>query len=271
MKHLKSNKWRSWLIAGTVALVPVVGQSQPIVTDSLDERVARLERMLDSRQDYEMMSRLQELQHEVQTLRGELDEADNRLGQLQKQQQAQYRDLDRRLSLSSAPADQFESRSRQSANQRANEDLEQQPVAATSAEKSSRTVALTSSDDEVQSYRDAYRAVISKDYRQAKEQFAAYVEKFPDGKHLPNAYYWLGEIHLLQHEPDQALTAFKAVVNFRDHHKVGDALLKIGYAYDEQGEIEKAKSAYQDVTKRYQGTSLARLAESRLSKLRQQR
>ena len=252
-------------------LLPVISYAAPY--DSLSDRVTHLERMLDSRQDLDLMVQVQGMQQEIQVLRGQLEEANALVLQMQEQQRALYRDIDRRLASNTRPSGaSYGKIQERKYDNRPVEDSKfgQTKFDATTTSRDFRSTPseLVATDEETKSYRQAYRSVVGKNYDAAQQQFLAYIDKFPSGKHLPNAYYWLGEIHLLQHNIAEAIQAFKAVVGFSDHHKVGDALLKMGYAYDEQGEMEKAKSAYMDVSRRYQGTSLARLADARLAKLR---
>ena len=83
------------IAGGTVA----AQQAAPVTRSPGDSsnRLARIERLLDSHALFEMANRIDTLQSEVQYLRGELDQQGYALEQLRKQQRDLYVDIDRRL------------------------------------------------------------------------------------------------------------------------------------------------------------------------------
>ncbi len=74
-------------------------QAAPVTRSpgDLTNRLARIERLLDSQALFELAMRLDTLQSEVQFLRGELEQQGYALEQLRKQQRDLYVDIDRRL------------------------------------------------------------------------------------------------------------------------------------------------------------------------------
>lgn len=87
-------KWMTAL-AG-VLLLPAVAMAQAQGGD-LAARVAKLEQTLGNRGLLDLLTRVENLQREVQTLRGQLETQGYELEQLRKSQAATYTDLDRRL------------------------------------------------------------------------------------------------------------------------------------------------------------------------------
>jgi tol-pal system protein YbgF len=65
----------------------------------LDFRVERLERLMSSQKQLELLYRMKQLQQENQQLRGQLEEQANEIRQLKEQQRTLYTDLNRRLGM----------------------------------------------------------------------------------------------------------------------------------------------------------------------------
>lgn len=63
----------------------------------LEDRVTRIETLMQSQGLIDMLTQLQQLQREVQQLRGEVDMQGEQLRQMQEQQRTLYLDIDRRL------------------------------------------------------------------------------------------------------------------------------------------------------------------------------
>ncbi len=117
-------------------------------------------------------------------------------------------------------------------------------------------------------YQAGYRHLQAKRYTQAKYDFQEIVENHPNGQFAPNAYYWLGEIYLLQDELDNAQKSFEAVtLNYSSHPKSADALLKLGFVAMQQNNPVKAKGYLVEVKQKFPNTVAARLAENRLHQI----
>ena len=65
--------------------------------DTLEQRVQRMERMLDSKGLMDLFNRVEQLQREVQQLRGEIEVQDHLLKDLQRRQRDLYVDIDQRV------------------------------------------------------------------------------------------------------------------------------------------------------------------------------
>jgi len=228
-----------------------------------------------------LVIQVQELQDEVRTLRGRLEEQERELDNLKQRQRDQYLDLDQRISdqRNSLPV----SSSQPVAGARAEpvpapaEDLpevrepmqtssEVIPVAAPKTESES---VATAAMDEKAAYDKAFQALKELRYADAAEGFQDFVEKYPNSEYADNAQYWLGESYYVTRNYDIALVAFQRLMDrFPDSPKVPDALLKIGYTHYELKQWDSALAALTQVQKNYPDTTLARLAESRLRSMR---
>ena len=85
-----------------------------------------------------------------------------------------------------------------------------------------------------------------------------------------NAQYWLGEANYVQRHFEVALSEFgKVVSEHPSSPKRADALLKMGYTYQELKQYDKARSSLNEVVMSYPNTTAASLAKKRLQDLKQ--
>jgi tol-pal system protein YbgF len=87
------------------------------------------------------------------------------------------------------------------------------------------------------------------------------VKNFPQSDLVGNAYYWLGEVYMVQGDASLAVVSFEYVISkFPQHRKIPDALYKAGVAYQNTGNVDKANQLLQRVLAEYPESSAARLA-----------
>lgn len=125
-------------------------------------------------------------------------------------------------------------------------------------------------------YQEAYRLVAEQRFPIAIKKLQQYLWQYPEGAYAANSHYWLGEIYNAQWQADKgnillldkASASFHAVTkNFPDHHKVMDALLKLGLIELEKGNQSTARNFFYQVAQKYPGTSSARIANAKLNTL----
>lgn len=214
------------------------------VYDPSSERLDRVEQQLSNANDIPEQIRL--LQEEVQTLRGIVEVNEHEISQLKDRQRDLYSDLDSRINELKAGTPS--------------------PTASPPVPSSQPQA----SNAEQSFYNAAYDLMQEKQYDQAITAFNQYLKKYPNGRYAPNAYYWVGETQLLTKDLDSARVAFQNIVTqFPTHQKAADALLKLGYVYDAAGDKDKALKTLNDVTKKYPGSSIARIAEQRILSIKQ--
>ncbi len=179
---------------------------------------------------------LQVLQEEVRQLRGTVEQQQHELRQLKQRQMDDYMDLDRRLS-------------NRGAGSNAAERLQPQPQPETGDRATSRNRnGGNDSEAERRSYDDAYNLLRERDFEAAASAFREHAQRFPDGQHAANAYYWLGEIHLLDNDLEKAREAFARVVDdYPDDPKREDAMYKLGRVYHLQGDDSRAREMLERV------------------------
>ena len=96
-------------LAAVLAAGPVAAAEQ-VSPERLDQRLRRLENIIDSGQLARLIQRIDSLEQEIRGLRGQIEEQGHRLDQLRKRQRNLYGDLDRRLRESIALEQTLEAR-----------------------------------------------------------------------------------------------------------------------------------------------------------------
>lgn len=215
-----------------------------------------------------LLDKIQNLQQEVQELRGQMEVQAHDLKLLQQQQLAFYKDLDSRLS---------ESRRDDSKNDLALDiDHEKKSVPIqkvtlpTAQSKPAQTHHTTNQNpaDEQISYLAAYELIEKKQYDAALTAMQAFVQQYPQSGYSANAQYWLGELFLVQKNYSEAMVHFDTVLQlYPSSSKAAASLLKKGYALAENGQKEAAKQSLNQVVKQYPDTNPARLARAKLETL----
>ena len=215
----------------------------------------------------QMFFQLESLQQEVQELRGIVEQQAYQIKRMREEQRDRYLDLDRRITLlNKAPGKQT------SASSAALSDAEPSVTSAApvAAQPSAQSQTLTSttganSAGEKDAYQAAFRLVRDKQYAKASGAFEQLIKDYPDGKYTGNAYYWLGEVLLVESDHEQALKAFGALLSkYPGHRKVADAKYKQGKIYLQLGDNARAKQLLQEVVNQHAGSSAARLAEAEM-------
>ncbi len=232
-------------------LLPVTSHAERL---SLAERVQRLEQQKGGNNPalVDALMRLDQLQEEVQTLRGLVEEQQHLIQQMRQQQKDQYLDLDRRLqqlagaqtgaTVHTPVAGMQPAAMPRPVQQTAPVRSSPQPVAADAAVPATpapvttaapavreslpppaETVALGAAgtataqalpdpEQERQAYEDAFRDLKDGHYADAAKKFEAFVQRWPASDYADNAQYWLGESYYVTRNYRIALDAFQQLV-----------------------------------------------------------
>jgi tol-pal system protein YbgF len=108
-------------------------------------------------------------------------------------------------------------------------------------------------------------------YSEAAENLRLLILSYPNGTYIGDAYFWLGEIYLVQEmfeDSSEILNAF--VTKFDDHPRKADGLYKLALAKVNLEELEAAETLLQEVISNYPNSGAALLAEQDLIKLTDQ-
>ena len=281
------------IVAGPAAAAEE--QEQPSARE-LDQRIRRLENIVDSGQIAKLIQRISTLEEEMRQLRGEIEAQGHRLDELRKRQRNLYGDLDRRLraleiagqssgddgggsdgSNGGGASDSGSSGAGAAAagGAGASGSGGTADSAGSTGDSADQGEAGAASGTGTQAERNAYDAAFNLlkngRYKEAAEAFRKFIEQHPDGPYADNAQYWLGESRYVTRDFEAALAAFRGVTEeFPDSAKVPDARLKIGYTLYELQRLEDARSALQNVIDEHPGSAVARLAEERLLKIKRE-
>ena len=267
------------------------------------ERISRLERQLDSQTLVDMLTNMDRLRQEIQQLLSRMEEQTHSLDELQKRQRDLYLDIDQRLrvleetqaemaqaattplpvpatpatppSVSPSPVSSTASKTTASAPVPA--DAAVTPPTATAESAAAAPVAASQATAPLQAdpqlerkhYEMAFNLLKNGHYDQAVAAFRAFLETFPNGRFADNAQYWLGEASYVQGRFADALTEFdKVIKNFPASPKRADAMLKMGYTYQELGDQEQSTVLLNEVIKNFPDATAAKLAKKRLQDLK---
>ncbi len=254
---------------------------------TLDQRVTRMEHMLESGTLVDMLTRLNSLEQELQTMRGDLEVQRHDLDDLQKHQRDLYLDIDRRLralevgaTSGTAPAPGATAAGNQPPAA-AGADSGAPPVpgttpapgmAATAPPAAAPVQSGSPSQDTPQAqaaYDQAFNLLRSAQYDQAISAFKQFIADHPKGPLSDNAQYWLGEADYVTRQFPAALAEFqKVVTDYPDSPKVPDAKLKVGFTQYEMAQWDDARKTLTDVVNNYPDSSAAKLAQNRLQKMK---
>jgi tol-pal system protein YbgF len=219
----------------------------------LDSRVQRIERVLTNQSLLELAKRIDTLQADLRTIRGEVEMLQNQSEGGKTQSRALYGDLEKRLAALEtlggvgtggaigAPA--------------------------SGAPPSGAGSAMGGGGEQAM-YDMAFNALKGSDYPKAINGFKSFVQAYPSSPLASNAQYWLGEAYYVTREYPNAIAAFqKVATEWPDSRKVPDALVKIGFTQSALGKNGEARVTLEDVVRRFPGSEAAQLASDRLKRL----
>lgn len=246
-----------------------VATEQPVAKAQLDD-IDNNEEIAIARDDHvtnhdnsSLLTMVQNMQKQIQELRGQLEVQSHDLKQVQQQQLAFYKDLDARLSAGSATVASLSKKPTLSPNT-TQQSLPKEELAVTSTVSPTR---VNPADEQIR-YLAAYDLVKHKRYDNALTAMQAFVKQYPQGGYTANAHYWLGELYMVKNNYPKAIEHFDVVVQqFTSSSKVAASNLKIGYALAASGKTNDAKIRLRQVLKNYPDTPTAQLAAKKLESL----
>lgn len=102
-------------------------------------------------------------------------------------------------------------------------------------------------------YRTALNLLLEQSqYDESIRMFQAYIDRFPQGRLLTNAYYWQGEALILVSRLDEARDIFMRLINeYPQEPKAASAMLKLGVVYDQMGDRARAEQTWSEIATRY--------------------
>lgn len=275
---------------------------------ALDARMSRIERMLNERSLSDLVLQIQQLQQEVQELRGQVETQQYLLRQKGIMTSSSFgtEEAAGRSEFGVAPlgdgrssfgtADPFSGRIRNPSSLPVDPALDEtlgrdtdasanstfelpgqaggsgsQPVVSADVGMLALPAPETAAGGERDLYRDAFELLKARDYPAARTAFSEMVERYPQGQFADNGRYWLGEIGYVTQDYASAQAEFGVLVReYPLSPKVPSAMLKLGYVAYEQDELSDARSVLEEVVRRFPDTTEARLAQGRLDRMQRE-
>ena len=264
---------------------------------SAEERLQRLERLINSQGLVDLLIKLEALQKEVQQLRGDVETQTHIANDLKKRQRDLYVDIDRRMlqlerngssssrnsnstrptPSSSITTTPFSDSSPSSTKSPQTGLIQSPPVkqakpVTTHAQSQSRSQSGAQSVDPIKeqsAYLKAFDLLRELRYAQAIKAYRKFILDYPNGRYAHIAQYWLSEASYAQRDFKQAITDYNTLVkNYPDSPKLAEAMLKIGYSYNELGNNKAAKEVIGKLLRVYPNTTAAGQGQNLLKKIK---
>ncbi len=277
MQMLKKILWAAVLVSTPL---PAFSETIQIEPNSLIQRFDRIERRLMALEkklfsastnqaviqagtglgDYEI--RLQELETESTSLYGGVEQIGNSVEILATKIEKMAEDIEMRL----------QDIERLSLENIAKQPLENKPKdpPAISKEQVKDIPKLTVPEglDPQKHYQKAYEFLTAASYREAQRWLEEFLLRHKDHTLADNAYYWLGEVFLIQDNPKKAVKSFRnGLEAFPEGAKAPGNLLKMGIAFQKMGQKKFAKSAWEKLRTDFPDSVEAEKAQKKLKEL----
>ena len=177
------------------------------------------------------------LEQEIATLRNLIEENTFLIERYQELQQQRYLDLDKRLhSILSGELEELN--------------------------KGSLDLNDLNSTEEIDLYKEALELFEVSRYAEALGVFRDLIISFPEGTYSADAYFWSGELYLVQEQLEDAREHYLVVAEkFKDHDRVADCLYKLGVIEKLLLNDEAANSYFSRLISEYPDTGAAELAK----------
>lgn len=226
------------------------------------QRIMRLEQLMNSDMLREQTETVQSLREEISLLREHIEQQEYELDSMKQRQRNLYLDMDRRLNNVEAGS----RNGRSVALPVLPPNADTVPAVQTSA-----AVVGAADTDGQQAYSKAFALLKEGQYEQSITAFEVFKSNYSNSKYADNAQYWLGEANYVSREYKKALTEFQQLIaQYPNSSKNSGAHLKIGYVYYELKNWSAASDALQKVITLYPDTTVAKKAKERLQRMKRE-
>jgi len=211
--------------------------------NDLDARVQRIERVLTNQSLLELAQRIDALQADLRTIRGEVELLQNESQGGRNQTRNLYGDLEKRLAA-----------------------LE--TLGGLGAPSAGGVPPPPAGASEQATYDAAMAALRGGNYDRAIASFREVVTNYPAGELASNAQFWIGESYYTKGDLESAIIAYRKVLtDWPDSRKAPDAMVKLGFSLSDLRRTAEARNTLEDVVRKYPGSPAAQLAADRLKRL----
>ncbi len=204
-----------------------------------------------------LLEKINLLKKEIESLTSSIETNNLTISRLEEANQIRYVDLDKRIHLLETKL-LFE-------ETQAEESLEQ------SINPLSGLVEEDIDSGEFGLWSNSMKLLDNSRYSEAAENLRLLILSYPNGTYTGDAYFWLGEIYLVQEMFEDSSEIFTAFVSkFDDHPRKADGLYKLALAKIDLEDLDSAETLFQEVISNYPNSGAALLAEQDLIKLTSQ-
>jgi tol-pal system protein YbgF len=247
-------------LAGCAMMTPPEEDPIYLKQVEMDNRLVRVEKILDNQGMMNLMSELEQLQKDNAQLRNDVETLKNGVDQGSERQRQLYLDIDQRLQAMEQRTGALAAGATAGAGAG-------KAVAEGGSSGGAGAVPVPAGDDRA-NYQAAFELLKQGRYEQATAAFQQFLVAFPTSTLLDNGQYWLAESYYVTQKYKEALPEFEAVISrYPQSRKIPDALLKIGYCNYELKRWDAARKALSTVVENYKETTAARLASQRLQQM----
>lgn len=234
--------------------------STPVVAPEVTQSVAPKSSSIND----DLLTKMNAMEQEVQTLQGRVDELQHELKRSTEENALVIAELRKKISETPAPVAPAVSKTAVSSVPAA-KTSSAAVVAVPISAKAAPVAATTPEAQEKATYDAAYSLVSAKAYPDAIEAFTGYLTIYPDGKYVPQANYWLGELNASQQLYPTAIQYLEVVVKqYPKSTKAPDAMLKLGIINKRLGNDAKAQTWFARLMKEYPQSPSAQSAKEYL-------
>jgi tol-pal system protein YbgF len=204
-----------------------------------------------------LLEKINQLKKEIENLTASIETNNLSISRLEEANQIRYVDLDKRIHL-----------------------IETKLLFEESLEEDSPEMSINPLsglvDEEIESgefdlWSNSMRLIDNSRYSEAAENLRLLILSYPDGTYTGDAYFWLGEIYLVQEmleDSAEILNAF--LLKIEEHPRKVDALYKLAVVKINLEDVVSAEELLQEVISNYPNSGAALLAEQDLIKLNSQ-
>ena len=201
-----------------------------------------------------LLEKINLLKQEIESLTASIETNNLTISRLEEANQIRYVDLDKRIHLLETKL--------------LFEETQEEESLETSLNPLSGLVEEDIDAGEFGLWSNSMKLLDNSRYSEAAENLRLLILSYPNGTYIGDAYFWLGEIYLVQEmfeDSSEILNAF--VTKFDDHPRKADGLYKFALAKVNLEEFEAAETLLQEVISNYPNSGAALLAEQDLIKL----
>jgi tol-pal system protein YbgF len=120
----------------------------------------------------------------------------------------------------------------------------------------------------IELYKHAFAQLQAKNHQEAIDNFANFLDQYPNHDYSDNALYWMGEAYYDVQNYGKALECFQKVITlYPSGNKVPDSLLKSGLCYANSGEVALAREVMGQLLSSYPATRAATIAQKKLQSM----